>query len=100
MTQSSSTKRPRLSEGASIIRTVSAAAILGFASGALMGYADQKGQHSLMWLALLPAWLLLELFLEFAGAGLGARSKSAKAAAPFVLFVSFYLAWFIVRNWR
>lgn len=49
-------------------------------------------------LALVPLWLLLELFFEGVAAVLGAHKKSARALSVIGLLGGFYVVWFLVKG--
>ena len=91
---SASTKQP-LSHA---IGATTLAAILGASCGMLMAWIAPSDEFSWLGLALIPLWLLLEIFFESAVAVLGFRARAVRIASAGALLAGFYAAWFALRG--
>ena len=78
--------------------TILLASILGVALGALFARIAPEDKFSWVGLAMVPLWLLLEIFLEGAVFLRGAQSKYVRLLSTITLLSGFYVAWFAFRG--
>jgi hypothetical protein len=71
---------------------------MGLGSGALMARLAPSDKFSWVGLAIVPLWLLLEVFFEFAVGIFGARSNASRIASGIAVIVGFAIAWFAIRG--
>ena len=95
MQQTSSSSNPSLGHAIGI--TVLAGA-LGLGSGALMAWIAPSDKFSWAGLAVVPLWLLLEIYFEVVVAVLGHRAKVTRIASTIAVLAGFYVAWFALRG--
>jgi hypothetical protein len=76
---------------------VALAGLLGLGAGLIMARIAPANKFSWAGLAIVPIWLLLEVFFEGVVAVLGGYAKAVRIASAVAVVIGFYVAWFLFR---